>query len=147
MYNPRAQMYCSEDISNIENFDKAQQDPERVWPCHHRDEIRLNLSHKELKKRGLYYSRPAKDLIFLPPDEHRSLHMKGCHINVKRDNANYKVICPIKLAYLYTTLRLPIQEIMEAVGIKSRGTLIKKRKEFGIKDMERIPWNKNKNKL
>ena len=34
-----AKNYCSEDISLIENYDKAVNDKEQTWHCHHRREI------------------------------------------------------------------------------------------------------------
>lgn len=73
----RVRSYCSEDISLIENYDKAIADTTQIWHCHHRREIDENKSTKELVDEGLYYKRPAYELIFLTPSEHRSLHMKG----------------------------------------------------------------------
>ena len=34
-------------------------------------------SRDDLKKFGLYYKRPASELIFLTPSEHQRLHLKG----------------------------------------------------------------------
>ena len=67
--------YCNEDISLIENFDKAIYDKEQTWQCHHRRE--LETPRKELIKLGEYYSRPASELIFLTNSEHNALHHKG----------------------------------------------------------------------
>ena len=68
--------YCSEDISLIENYDKAIVDKNRLWEIHHRLEIQNGeeVSHKVLKEKGLYYNRPASELIFLTRQEHRALH-------------------------------------------------------------------------
>lgn len=68
--------YCSEDISKIENYDKAIADKRITWHCHHRlevtpHEIRLK---EQLKSDGLYYNRPASELIFLTPREHNCIH-------------------------------------------------------------------------
>lgn len=70
--------YCCEDISLIENFDIAVNSPDK-WDCHHRKEIENGriVSVKELKEQGLYYNRPAEELIFLSKIEHMSLHHKG----------------------------------------------------------------------
>lgn len=67
--------YCCEDISLIENYEKAIISDE-VWDCHHRLEIQgeLNFSVKELEKNGFYWNRPACELIFLTQSEHRILH-------------------------------------------------------------------------
>ena len=71
--------YCNEDISLIENYDKAVVDKEQTWDCHHRRESET--SKKELIKLGEYYNRPASELIFLTKSEHRALHLKGKHHN------------------------------------------------------------------
>ena len=74
-----AKSYCNDDISLIENYDKAVNDKDNIWDCHHRRE---NISsRKELKELGEYYSRPASELIFLTHSEHSALHAKGKHIS------------------------------------------------------------------
>ena len=73
----RAKDYCCEDISLIENYEQALNDQTQVWDCHHRLEIELGLSAAELIKQGLYWNRPASELIFLTKSEHMSLHKKG----------------------------------------------------------------------
>ena len=71
--------YCSEPIENIENYDKAVADTEHMWDCHHRAEIlpcgRYTVA--QLQKHGLYWHRPASELVFLRYDVHTSLHHKG----------------------------------------------------------------------
>lgn len=75
--------YCCEDISLIENYDKAIKDNTQIWHCHHRLEthnedgsLRKNsLTPKQLENLGLYYHRPANEFIFLTQAEHISLHM------------------------------------------------------------------------
>lgn len=71
--------YCSEPLENIENYDKAIADGEHVWECHHKAEILPcgRYSQEDLKKVGLYYNRPASELIFLRHDEHRRLHSQN----------------------------------------------------------------------
>ena len=71
----RAKSYCKEDISLIENYDKAVADKRRVWHCHHRRETIYTRSG--LKEIGEYYNRPACELIFLTPTDHRRLHNLG----------------------------------------------------------------------
>ena len=76
--------YCK-DIENIENFEKAKADNFKGWCCHHRlqtwtsdGERRLvDISMEELKSLGMYYNRPASELIFLTAAEHKSLHNEG----------------------------------------------------------------------
>lgn len=71
--------YCSEDISLIENYDLAIADTTQTWEIHHRGEVLPcgRFSRDDLKKFGLYYKRPAAELIFLTPAEHNRLHFKG----------------------------------------------------------------------
>lgn len=73
-YNSR--LFCNEDPSLIENYNEAIKD-NKTWVIHHKLEIELNKTVKELKKLGLYYKRPANELIFLTKSEHVSLHRKG----------------------------------------------------------------------
>lgn len=72
-----AQKYCKDAISMIENYDKAITDQTETWICHHR--LGLVHSRKELERLGLYENRPAEELIFLTPSEHKSLH--GMHMS------------------------------------------------------------------
>ena len=74
-----AQGYCKDDISLIENYDKAIADDTQTWHCHHRRETIF--SKKDLIEIGEYYNRPACELIFLTPTEHHKLHKIGKHIS------------------------------------------------------------------
>ena len=67
-----AKSYCKDDISLIENYDKAIADTIQVWHCHHRRETIY--SRSGLIEIGEYYNRPAEELIFLTPNEHNRLH-------------------------------------------------------------------------
>ena len=71
--------YCSEDPSIIENYELAINDTTQTWECHHRGEVLPcgRFSIDDLKKFGLYYNRPAAELIFLTPTAHMRLHYKG----------------------------------------------------------------------
>lgn len=79
MISKSAKDYCCEDISLIENYDAAMNDPHNTWEIHHRGEILPcgKFSHNDLKKFGLYYNRPAKELIFLTCSDHTTLHKRG----------------------------------------------------------------------
>ena len=80
MISKQAYMYCREDLSLIENYDKAINDNTQIWRCHHRLEIQDNgkiiYTSKQLQDMGLYYNRPASELIFLTLSEHNYLHAK-----------------------------------------------------------------------
>ena len=77
--------YCK-DYEKIENYEKALADDFKGWECHHRLETHTpegerrgeDISHKELIALGLYYNRPANELIFLPRSEHDAFR-KGKH--------------------------------------------------------------------
>lgn len=74
--NPR--MYCRDDLSLVENYDKAKPDGFKGWHMHHRLELTLDgqpaLTGDDLKRMGMYYNRPYFELIFLTVKEHRKLH-------------------------------------------------------------------------
>ena len=74
-----AKSYCKDDISLIENYDKAVADKRRVWHCHHRRETIF--SRKDLIEICEYYNRPACELIFLTPFEHIRLHQLGKNVS------------------------------------------------------------------
>ena len=83
-----AKKFCKDDISLIENYDKAIADKTQTWDCHHRRETIY--SRSGLKEIGEYYNRPACELIFLTPADHRRLHklgkpsgMKGKHLSAE----------------------------------------------------------------
>ena len=73
----QAREYCYEDISLIENYEKAMNDKTQTWVCHHRVETIMNCSAEELIAQGCYTDRPAHDLIFLTRAEHNKLHNTG----------------------------------------------------------------------
>ncbi len=66
--------YCCEEISLIENYEKAANDKTQTWHCHHRLESDLGLSIDELIEQNKYYNVPASELIFLTSSEHQKLH-------------------------------------------------------------------------
>lgn len=79
-----AKRVCREDLSLVENYDKAIADTTQTWVLHHRDEIRelpsgmiARRSQAELMENGRYYHCPANELIFLTSAEHTSMHQKG----------------------------------------------------------------------
>ena len=71
----QAKKFCKEDISKIENYDKAVNDTTQTWHCHHRTEIWWNCSRQDLIDNECYYGRKACELIFLTKKEHHSLHI------------------------------------------------------------------------
>lgn len=73
--------YCCEDISKIENYEVAISSDEK-YDCHHRLELIatgavVDSTAQDLKDWGIYYNRPANELIFLTKAEHSYLHNIG----------------------------------------------------------------------
>ena len=71
--------YCCEQLELVENYAAAIADDFQGWDIHHRGEILPcgRFSTDDLKKFGLYWNRPASELIWLRHDEHIALHMTG----------------------------------------------------------------------
>ena len=77
--------YCK-DFEKIENYERAKKDNFKSWHCHHRLETHtsdgerrlVDITQKELKALGIYYNRPAEELIFLTTREHNAYN-KGKH--------------------------------------------------------------------
>ena len=90
MINERyAKTFCCEYLSLIENYELAINDTTQTWDCHHRGEILPcgRFSPNDLKKFGLYFNRPAAELIFLTPTAHRQLHFKGVPLSEEHKKA------------------------------------------------------------
>ena len=68
--------FCCEDLSLVENFDKANAS-EEVYAFHHRLETDLGVTRAWLKENNLYYNRPANELILVTKADHMKLHHKG----------------------------------------------------------------------
>ena len=89
MINERqAHKFCKDDISKIENYDKAIADTSQTWVIHHRLELTLDgefaLSREQLKMHDMYYNRPYYELIFLTPTEHVIIHNLGMSYDTRR---------------------------------------------------------------
>ena len=76
-----AHKYCKDDITKIENYNKAIDDTTQTWDVHHRLEFTLDgefaHSPSDLKRMNMYYDRPYFELIFLTKSEHIRLHRTG----------------------------------------------------------------------
>lgn len=74
--------YCKETIENIENYALAKKDNFKGWVLHHKLETHDKYGNKReeeiphiiLKSLGLYYYRPAAELVFMTNSEHSTLH-------------------------------------------------------------------------
>jgi ligand-binding sensor domain-containing protein len=74
-----AYAFCKDDISLIENYDKAIADESNNWVVHHKLGIREDYCNTadELILMNLYFHRPASELIFMTKSEHVKLHNKA----------------------------------------------------------------------
>ena len=80
----RFEVYCK-NYQDIENYEAAKKDNFVGWEVHHRLETHnsdgerrlVDITRDELLALGMYYNRPADELIFLTISEHSRLHMKG----------------------------------------------------------------------
>ena len=74
--------YCSEDVSLIENYHEAIADQTKKWEIHHRRECdekgRTLFTRTQLIEMGLYFKRPASELIFVTRSMHMKLHREMC---------------------------------------------------------------------
>ena len=73
----RYERICCDDITTIENYNKMINDNSNNWVLHHKLEIDLNKTRKELIEMNLYYNRPASELIFVTRSEHNIIHYKN----------------------------------------------------------------------
>lgn len=110
----RAQKYCKDDPSKIENYEKAIADSTQTWDLHHRLELTLDgeyaHSREELKRMDMYYNRPYFELIFMTASEHARLHRKGKALS---DETKYKMSDAKKGMSLTNEHRLKISEAMK----------------------------------
>lgn len=82
--NTLTKRFCCEDFSHIEGYNEAISS-EDLYDIHHRlethDENGIKrdkfLKAKELIEMGLYFNRPASELIFMKHSEHTKLHHTG----------------------------------------------------------------------
>lgn len=75
------QLIC-EDVTKVENYEKAKADNFVNWVQHHRLETHnsdgerrlVQITAEELKALNMYYNRPAEELIWLTRAEHINIH-------------------------------------------------------------------------
>ena len=74
--------FCAEPLDKIEHYEEALAEGFKGWCMHHRLEIQPDgalMSAKELIDQGLYYGRPAEELVFMREHDHRSMHKAGAN--------------------------------------------------------------------
>lgn len=153
--------FCKDHPSLIENYDKAVSDSTRVWIVHHclethkyKDRARKEWVRRDedigvemLKVFGLYYQRPASELIFMTKSEHVSLHRKGKKHSDKarqliREKRAKQIMVPHPVA---PEIRKKISETVHnnptAMGYKA-----KELSKLYHQDNKGLSWNEFQNK-
>ena len=118
MINERnSKYYCREDISLIENYELAVADSE-TWHCHHRGEMLPcgRFATDDLKKFGLYWRRPASELIFLRHDVHIGMQHIGRHLS---EETKHKIVTALKGKPASTETRKKISTILKGRKISA----------------------------
>ena len=112
--------YCSEPLDKIEHYEEALAENFKGWCIHHRLEIKSDgtrVSAKELIDNGLYFHRPASELVFMREHDHRSMHTAGAnhHLFGKHQSAETrrKLSEAHKGKHLSAETRLKISESMK----------------------------------
>ena len=93
MISKKLYCYCK-DLEDIENYQKAIADTTQTYVLHHRLETHtsdgerrlVDITKKELMALGMYFHRPASELIFLTKSEHVFLHKKGKKLSEETKN-------------------------------------------------------------
>ena len=129
--------YCNEDISLIENYNKAINDNTQTWHCHHRFETDLNKSREELIDLGLYYDRPTSELIFLTSSEHTALHNK--HMSEETKNKISKSLSCRKFS---EEAKRKMSE-----SFKGRNFSDETKRKISESSKGRTPWSKGRHRV
>lgn len=125
---------CCEDISLIENYEKAILDTTQTWHCHHRKETDLNVSKQELIDKNLYFNRPASELIFLTARDHFVLHKNGHKMSEEAKEKN-------RQSHLGKVVSI---ETRQKISIAHKGKRLSEETKRRMSDAKKgiIPWNK-----
>ena len=113
--------FCK-NYTEIENYNKAIQDKENCWICHHKQGVYMTT--EELKEYGWYYDCPPECLIFVTKSEHNKLHKR--HKN-KKLTPEQRKRCAHKTKVQYWLGKKRGEEFSKKMSERNKG---------------RIPWNK-----
>lgn len=106
--------YCCENTELIENYQLAKSCNFKGWVIHHRLETHTSDSEKriveltrfELDALGMYYNRPASELIYLTRGQHNTIHKKDkpCvgSIGSHRSNETKEKMSKVDKSYMQT---------------------------------------------
>ena len=153
---PTTSEYCCEDIKLIEGYDRVVEGwPKRVYfEIHHRFETRdaegkpldVLVSSKLLKQKGLYFQRPASELIFLTEKEHYDEHWNKNNLG---KYIMYPDGCKILASKVYEDLGLRFKDPGLPLTAENLNAMYKFRGSVTKKDLSciiKIPLAKCKKK-
>lgn len=145
MISPGCVNYCKENIALIENYNEAI-NSDKQYDCHHKLEIELHVSAQYLIDNNLYLNRPACELIFLPHDEHVSLHYKHGLIGYKGKKMTNEMKEKLRASHLGKNLS---EEHKKKIGDSQRGKpksplSEEHKRHISEATRGREPWNKCK---
>lgn len=156
MISRNVKMYCCEDPSLIENYELALNDKANEWDCHHKLEIHSDYRNtpEDLIMMGLYYNRPACELIFLKKGIHTSNHNKGR----KKSESHRLNLSKAKTGSHLKVKRKPLTNVQKkniSNGTKNAMNNKELRKHLSDKAKERVAlhpipnanWKKGKHKV
>lgn len=114
----RLKRFCK-NYTEIENYDKAIADTIQTWDCHHRLELIetggvVDALAQDLIDWGIYYNRPADELIFLTHAEHMSLHNKNKKVSEETKKRMSESAKKRDFGYLKVIKRAPVSEETKA---------------------------------
>lgn len=139
--------YCCDDISLIENYEKAINDTTQMWECHHRLEEK-GYDRTTLRKMKKYFQVPASDLIFLTPSEHRKIHSKinGVWNKGKKGCYSEDTIQKMRESHKGNTATLNKHWTLSEESKKNISEGVKKSVEAGRKKQKPWKWDEEKRK-
>lgn len=139
--------FCK-DYENIENYEKALADNFKGWDCHHRLETwtsdgerrQIDITVAELKALGMYYNRPASELIFLRKGEHTALRKVSSETRKKLSEAGKNISEETRKKLSMSSKGHPVsEETRNKIGTANKGNTYAK----GNKSTKGMCWFNN----
>ena len=136
---------CYEDI---ENYQKAKADNFKGWDCHHRLETHnsdgerrlVDITVAELKALGMYYNRPANELVFLRKGEHTALRKVSSETRNKLSEAGKNISEETRKKLSMASKGHPVsEETRNKIGAANKGNTYAK----GNKSTKGMCWFNN----
>lgn len=132
----------------IENYQKAKKDNFKGWDCHHRLETHnsdgerrlVDITVAELKALGMYYNRPAEELIFLRKGEHTALRKVSDSTKKKLSDAGKNISEETRKKLSMANKGHPVsEETRNKIGTANKGNTYAK----GNKSTKGMCWFNN----